>query len=831
MKAAKIINLDAFKKKESGIKPPGRQQQPANLFDRLDRELLYVGALVVAAALALAMIMTPSRKASVTVPPVGSVAEYNIKAPEEMLVEDRESTAKNRRLAAESAPDIYDFDSKAETNLLARIKDAQEPLVNEYLTQSRPAYLDVIAALEYKDESGHRIPSAAIPKDGVVPEKRLAESRRALTKVERSEGFQRLAQEFETRLNITLDAREREVLRQYHYWPRIWDMVGASLAPVYAKGVAERKGETAASANRGMILRNIASGAERASKDLAELYDMPEARKKIRDEAASRMPERRPALRKLVASLSQKLLQANVTFNRKETELRRELASSDAKPVFFRVQRGEMIVREGELVTQAQAERLSQIAGSLESRGRFTVFMGLFLINLLLMSMAAFFLRKFHDEIVEYPKLQGMLAALIVTHMGLVWASMQVFTVFLTQTPRIDLPTYMLAAPMAFGPMIVSIFFTAELTVLFSVVAAALTVLMAGDLPALPLLTITAGLVCAHHVRAYNRRSSVIKVGLSVSMVNLIITLAFGMTGPNFFSEDQFFNVISALAGGCVAALLVSGALPVLESLFPVVSDIKLLELSNLNHPLLRRMILEAPGTYHHSMMVGNLAEEACKSIGANALLARAGALFHDIGKMKMPEYFVENQASMANPHDKLTPHMSARILINHIKEGVEMARQSKLLPQITAMIPEHHGTQLARYFYAKAKEAEEAARAQVMEVDFQYPGPIPSSKESACVALADSIEASARACSEPTPGKLKTIVTDVINDKFVQGQLDNSHLTLKDLAHIAHSFTHVLTAIHHHRIQYPDQGGDKERRHGSGSGIKAQDRQGARNQ
>jgi len=407
--------------------------------------------------------------------------------------------------------------------------------------------------------------------------------------------------------------------------------------------------------------------------------------------------------------------------------------------------------------------------------------------------------------------------------------SAQVFTIFLPQTPRLDLATCMMAAPLVFGPMIVSIYFTAELTVLFSVAVSAFTLIMFRDMPTLPLLTIAGGLVCAHHVRGYNRRASVLKAGAVVSMSSFVIALALGMTGARMPFADQASDLAFAISGGALAAILVSGSLPVFESFFPVVSDIKLLELASLDHPLLRKLILEAPGTYHHSMMVGNLAEEACKAIGANALLARAGALFHDVGKMKMPEYFVENQRPGHNPHDKLTPYMSTLIVINHIKEGMELARQYRLLPQVAEMIPEHHGTQLVRYFYAKAKETEDVTRALVKDMDFRYPGPIPASKESAIVALADSIEAAARACSEPTPGALKNIVTEAINDKFVQGQLDNSHLTLKDLAEVAHSFTHVLAAIHHHRIKYPENVTDKDKKQPHGdSNTPAQERQGA---
>ncbi|VAX16826.1 Membrane protein containing HD superfamily hydrolase domain, YQFF ortholog [hydrothermal vent metagenome] len=797
----KIININAFKNKESGL--TSNQTLSNGKRKKNKKNTVFVISLVVSVAISLAMMMTPSSK-KMKIPPVDSIIPYNIKAQEDMLIEDKESTEINRKQIFDAVLDVYDFDSAAEKKVNREITDVFSLMANAYTTYTGKAYKDVIAEVD-RILADTEATSDSLDSNETAELERLAESKKIIAEFESGEEFPKLEQKFADQLGIQMSEKMRRLARHYYYSPEIGKLVAKLLGPLYAKGVVPRKSQLLASSVKGLDLRFLGSGAERVVRNFEQIYDVPEAISRIKEKAAEILPAARPGLKKLVIHIATGKIVPNITFNRKETELRKEKALEEAKPVFFQIKRGEMIVREGDRITPIHLKKLKHMASLKDDRGRLKMFVGLTLLNLLLLILSGFFVQKFHEDIRESPKLQLLLALLLVTHIGLIWASAHVFTMFLPQTPGIDLRTYMLAAPLAFGPMMVSIFFTTEVTVLFTVVCALLTGILLREFSVLSLLTMTSGLICAHQVRTYNNRSSVLKVGLYVSLVNVIGVLAFDMISSKTFSDSSMAGLPFAMLGGAVSALFVSGAVPLIESIFPVVSDFKLLELTNLNHPLLRRMMLEAPGTYQHSMMVGSLSEEACKTIGANALMARAGALFHDIGKMRKSEYFVENQMNNINPHDKLSPSMSTLILVNHIKEGIELAKQFKLLPQIAVMIPEHHGTQLVRYFYNKAKESEDVTRGEVKEADFKYPGPIPSSKESACVALADSIEAASRACVEPTPAKLRGVVTDVINDKFTQGQLDNSHLTLRDLALVTDSFTHVLMAIHHHRIRYPE--------------------------
>ncbi|HKQ63311.1 MAG TPA: HDIG domain-containing protein, partial [Candidatus Polarisedimenticolaceae bacterium] len=266
----------------------------------------------------------------------------------------------------------------------------------------------------------------------------------------------------------------------------------------------------------------------------------------------------------------------------------------------------------------------------------------------------------------------------------------------------------------------------------------------------------------------------------------------------------DLFAAALALAGGAVGVgLLVSFSLPPLEGLFHVLTDIRLLELSHLNNPLLAQFAVKAPGSYHHSLVVAALAEEAAKAVGANSLFCRVAAYYHDIGKMNMPEYYVENQRGV-NPHERLAPSMSALIIAAHVKEGVRLAREARLPEQIVAMIPQHHGTKLMGYFYEKAKSQADPALGGVQEADFRYPGPKPQTREAAIFMLADALEAAARTVDDPTPARLAEVTRRMTNSIVLDGQLDACDLTFADLERIQEAFLHLLVSMHHQRVDYP---------------------------
>ncbi len=305
------------------------------------------------------------------------------------------------------------------------------------------------------------------------------------------------------------------------------------------------------------------------------------------------------------------------------------------------------------------------------------------------------------------------------------------------------------------------------------------------------------------------KRTKIIRAGIIAGAVEFFVVY---LLSKNLGYNDLWELFKVNMSNGFISSVIVIGILPLFEMIFGVITNISLLELSDFNHPLLRKMILEAPGTYQHSLVVANLAETAAEEIGANSLLARVGSYYHDIGKISKAEYFSENQmlASQRDKHKKLNPSMSRLIIMNHVKEGIDSAKKNRLNKKLIDFIAQHHGTTLVYYFYKMAQTQSQDNKNA--EETFRYPGPKPQSKEVAIVHLADTIEARSRALDEPSPSRIKEMVRDSINKKFLDGQLDDSDLTLKDLESIAKVFIRILNAMFHTRIDYPKEEDDNNK-------------------
>ncbi len=298
------------------------------------------------------------------------------------------------------------------------------------------------------------------------------------------------------------------------------------------------------------------------------------------------------------------------------------------------------------------------------------------------------------------------------------------------------------------------------------------------------------------------RRFQVIQAGFLAGIAQFLIAYIIeAKSSFVFFSALDLRLLWICLGAGFLSSIIVLGVLPIFESIFKVLTNISLLELSDFSHPLMRRLILEAPGTYQHSLVMANLSEAAAESIGANSLLVRVGAYYHDIGKLVKPHYFVENLVNYKDVHKNLKPSMSKLIILNHVKDGVELAKKHHLNPQIINFIKQHHGKSLVYYFYHRAKEVDPS---QKHEEEYKYLGPKPQSKETAIVSLADSVEAISRTVSEPNPARIEEMVRKVVRKRFIEGELDESNLTLKDLEKITQSFIRMLNATFHTRVNYP---------------------------
>jgi len=368
----------------------------------------------------------------------------------------------------------------------------------------------------------------------------------------------------------------------------------------------------------------------------------------------------------------------------------------------------------------------------------------------------------------------------------------------------IDSSAYLYAIPFAVGAMLVRIVLNSEIAFLFAVCSAVLVGVLFGNSLLMALYVLIGSLVGAHGVRHCQQRTALYRAGLWVGLTNVAMLIGTQLLNGRNFELQSLWNLGFGLFGGLASAIIVNGVVPLVESFFKYTTDIKLLELANMNAPILRQLMIEAPGTYHHSILVGNLAEAAAESINANPLLTRVAAYYHDIGKIKKPLYFVENQKGVENKHDKLSPSMSSLILISHVKEGVELAKTYHLGKEIIDIIQQHHGTSLIRYFYNKAKENAEPENGGTNIEMFRYPGPKPQTREAGLIMLADAVEATARTLDAPTPARINAIIQETINRIFLDGQLDECELTLKNLHQIADRFGIALMAIFHHRIDYP---------------------------
>ncbi|MBI2246965.1 MAG: HDIG domain-containing protein, partial [Armatimonadetes bacterium] len=350
------------------------------------------------------------------------------------------------------------------------------------------------------------------------------------------------------------------------------------------------------------------------------------------------------------------------------------------------------------------------------------------------------------------------------------------------------------------GTMLIAVLLRPRLALYTAGVLSLLVGLMAGGDLRLALVTFVGSTIGVYAIKKIGHRTDLIVAGLWVGAANVLTVMAIGLV-----DQLPWLTVLRdmghALGNGLLVGIIAIGTLPYLEQLFGLVTPIKLLELSNPSQPLLRRLQIEAPGTYHHSIMVANLAEAGAEAIGADSLMVRVGAYYHDIGKIRRPVFFIENQIGVDNPHDKMSPSLSALTVQSHVRDGLEYAKEHGLPKTVASFIPQHHGTSLITYFYHQAKERGESAD----ESTFRYEGPRPQTREAAIVMLADAAEGAVRSMGRPTPDRIEQVVRRIIRERLEDGQLDECDLTFRELDVIASVFVRLLASMFHPRVEYPD--------------------------
>jgi hypothetical protein len=436
----------------------------------------------------------------------------------------------------------------------------------------------------------------------------------------------------------------------------------------------------------------------------------------------------------------------------------------------------------------AYRARLAELGRLSGGSGRWLLIAGAILLNTLVLAIIGLLLRLYRPKVYRSPRALLLLSFLFLT----VTASASGLVVG-------ELPSALV--PIAFPALVAAMLWDGRMALTYALVIAILLSIQTpfGDLSSRVIL-VAAGAAAALSVRAVHRRAHGLILGAIVASAYLVAAVGTGAVlawSWGTILETTLYGT----ANGLAAALIAVGLMPVFEAWTGITTDQTLLELGDLNRPLLKRLSLEANGTYAHSINVANLAEAAARAIGANPLLARVGAYYHDIGKIEEPEYFVENQPRSRNPHDLMPAHESAAIVRRHVTEGMRLAEHAKLPARLKAFISEHHGTQLIGFFYEKAREE---AGVEPAEEEFRYPGPRPSSQETAILMLADSVESAAKVLEEPTPEAIRALVDRIVQAKLDRGELDESPLTLRDLTLIKEQFVTVLGGLYHHRLDYP---------------------------
>jgi putative nucleotidyltransferase with HDIG domain len=735
-------------------------------------------------SLLLALLTTPYHLILPVHYQVGDVAERNIRAVRDFLVTDEAATEERRREAAVSSLAVYDLDEEPTQHLRQRLGSA--------FALMRPVLLEAGSG-----EAG-----------GETSARSLREMRRS----PRERAFA-LKKEFEAKLGGTLPERDYAVLVQEKFDPRLEEAVMRLAQSVFVVGVASNKSLLLSQLQRGIILRSVQSGAESHIRDLLGFLSLDEANRQMRLRAGVLLEgENRRVLEALV-HLAQAVLQPNITFNLKETELRKQRAVEAVRPVLFQVKKGEMIIHEGQKVGEEHVLKLeTQAKGGLQRGVIFTV-VGTALLAGLLVWLTAYAAGRYISTFPTGTKDLLFLAICLSAFLILAQLSTGVAEALSSAFRYISHAAVYCLLPMAAGPMLVAIFFGPAPAILFALVLAVLGASILDRQFNLLFYYLIGSLMAIHRVQDTRDRTTPLKAGLAVSVVNAAVIVIFTLViDEPLLSAKTGAAVLLGALGGLLSGVITTGLCPVVEWAFEYTTNVKLLELANMEQPLLRELMVQAPGSYHHSLMVGNMVEAAAKSIGANTLLARVAAYYHDIGKVKKPLYFVENQAGGENRHERLAPSMSSLILISHVKDGVELAEEHHLGEAIRDIIQQHHGTSVISYFYQKALDLQEKLKSSkggevspVLLEDYRYPGPKPQTKEAGLVLLADAVEAASRTLTDPAAARIQGMVQKITNKVFTDGQLDECELTLKDLHQIAKRFIQILTAIFHQRVDYPE--------------------------
>ncbi len=505
-----------------------------------------------------------------------------------------------------------------------------------------------------------------------------------------------------------------------------------------------------------------------------------------------------PKLHQAMVEMGRFGVTVNYIYDDEATEIARKAAIEAVEPVMLR--EGQLIVEQGEIITTTIYSQLA-LLGLLDDQWNIFPFIGLAILVILLVLMLAYYLSDAKTSVQKNNS--HLLMYVLIFFVSVILMKVTSFT------HSLNFQGITLIVPIAVGSMLITMLIHQRVALFTSMVFSIIASII-FNAETMGIVNYTLGIYVffssvagVFFLGKSNRVSRILQAGLFVSVINILTIVALLMLRNVQYGWLEVGSHIGfAFLSGFLAAVLTLGLLPFFEAGFGILSTMKLIELSNPNHPLLRKILIETPGTYHHSVIVANLAESACEAIGANGLLARVGSYYHDLGKTKRPHFFIENQMKMENPHDKLSPQLSKTIIISHPYDGAEMLKNHKMPKEIIDIAEQHHGTSLLKFFYHKAnQEADET----IPEEEFRYPGPKAQGSEAAIVGISDCVEAAVRSMAKPTPEKIEALVKKIITERLEDGQFDECDLTLKQLNTVATSICETLKGTFHSRIEYPE--------------------------
>jgi putative nucleotidyltransferase with HDIG domain len=688
---------------------------------------------------------------------VGEIATKDLVSPIELTVEDAQATEKRKSQAEEAIPPVYFYNQKIISSTQEKIKEFFE--TGQTLISSNPS----ISAREI--------------------EKNISEN-----------------------LGIDLDENTLNSLIKLRFSTELQQLLSDVLTPILSQEIIlSRSLLTHGEMEKGLL---VIRGKEEKLVKPGEIMELKEARNLLVSEInALDLPLR---TKNILKALGPTFLAPTINYDQNETDIRRLRARNSVEPVSYTIKKGKIIIRKGDEATAETIKQILLINQKIKSQPHWLInFFGL----LVLYSIILFFIWQF---IIYSVREENKLLFLVMIGLTLLIsflaykASLFIAEALGSSSSIISLEKESLvyAFPFQLGTFLFAFLTTTELSIVYTVINSLLAAYLLNGDYFLLLFVLLGGLAVIYGIKVYisSARSAILKTGLLVlSPFQVILVIIIHLIQQSFGNFSSLSTeIFSGLIGGWLSAAVAYVLMPAYEVSFGFLTPTKLNELTNSDRQIFRQMALEAPGTYHHSLIVSALAEKAAEEIKADSFLVKAGGLYHDIGKLKRPEYFSENQNPGYDLHRELTPSLSTLVIINHVKDGVDMAKKLKLPRRIIEIIAQHHGTSVVRYFFQKAQEKYDPELHKIEEEDYRYPGPTPKSKEAGLILLADSVEAAARSLKSPTKQNLKRVIIEIFNAHLQDGQLDDCGFSLKDLRIIANSFLATLYAIYHPRPSYP---------------------------